>query len=457
MSKVVFRTQKPIRCLYRPARNFAGGIHHCLLFVLLCGWSLASGQETAVSENLTSWNSFQNSGNCQIPFALPTQWQDGHEAVAWRSTIEGYGQSSPVIQGSLVVVTSTSGPNKEVFHITGYDLTTGTSLWSKRYENPSPEENNTYVSRAAPTPVIDSKGVYCLHEGGVLVALGLDGNELWQRNLVAQFGPIKARHGLAASLEQDDDRIFVWIERGEAPYLMAVEKKTGETIWKVAGLGSTTWGSPRLVPFNDEHHLVCSASGMVAGFAPETGKKLWEIRDLSNNTSSTPIPAGANRFFIGASDGRGEESSTAANSNGLVEIELASDGTYSAKFLWRAEKASCSFGSPVIAAGRVWIVNRTGALYQLALETGEQLSTSRLKAGSIWSTPLFDDQHLFFFGQKGTTSVVDLTSGKEVASNELWTQGSTDPATSSDQIQYAAAAANGILLIRSGSEIVALR
>src|SRR5690606_15477000 len=146
-------------------------------------------------------------------------------------------------------------------------------------------------------------------------------------------------------------------------------------------------------------HLVCSASGKIVGFDPLTGQRLWESAEIANNTSSTPVPAGSGRFFLGASEGRGEGSAaTAANASGLVQILAKEDGSYHAEFVWRVDKANCSFGSPVVAAGKVWIVNRSGALYQLDLETGERLSVSRVKSGSIWATPLVDPQHIYFFG-----------------------------------------------------------
>ncbi len=68
----------------------------------------------------------------------------------------------------------------------------------------------------------------------------------------------------------------------------------------------------------------------------------------------------------------------------------------------------------MIAAGKVWIVNRTGALYELDLETGKQRNLSRLKSGSMWATPLSDGGRLFVFGQKGTTSVVSTEAVSKI-------------------------------------------
>jgi outer membrane protein assembly factor BamB len=406
------------------------------------------------------WCCFQNRGE-PVSFELPTTWGTGSNSLAWQAEIAGYGQSSPVVFANTVFVTSTSGEKKEQFHVTAFELTTGKLIWTVSFDNPTPEENNSYVSRSAPSPAVDEAGLYVINEGGLLAALDHRGALLWKRDLVAEYGMIKARHGLASSLEQDGDSLYVWIERGEDPYLMSVSKKTGESNWKVPGLGATTWGSPRLISVGDSWHLVCSANGRVVGFDPSSGAKQWELTGVANNTSSTPMPAGKGRFFLGASDGRGEESAAnAQKSNGLVQVAAGADGQFEASFIWRADKATCSFGSPVIAGEKVWLVNRTGALYRLDLETGEQLGVGRVNSGSIWASPLSDSHHVFLFGQKGTTSVVAVESGEEVATNSLWESSletAGGPSNSSAHVQYAAAASQGWLLVRRGDRLYAIR
>lgn len=406
-----------------------------------------------------TWPQFLNGGKCVTDTQLPTTWAPDSSNIAWQAELTGYGQSSPVSDGTHVFVTSTSGPNKETFHVASFSLASGEQIWQADFVNPSPEENTSYVSRAAPTPALDNTGVYVSNEGGLLASLDFSGKVTWQRDLVAEFGPIKARHGLAASLQQHENLLFIWIERSEQSYLMAVDKASGETVWKVDGLGATSWSSPMLLDVENNQHLICSASGKIVGVDPQTGKRLWELTDISNNTSCTPIPIGNGRFFIGASDGRGEENDgKGAASNGLVEVSKK-DESFIASFVWRAEKASCTFGSPIVAANSVWIVNRTGALYQLDLDTGKQLSVGRVKSGGIWATPLVAADKLYLFGQKGTTSVVSIPDAKEIASNNLWNASSDqagEPNTNS-HVQYAAAVAGETLLIRRGDRLYALR
>lgn len=404
------------------------------------------------------WTGFQNGGRLTTS-SLPESWDATGKNIAWKIALEGYGQSSPVIFNDQVFVTFTSGANKDKYHIAAYALKDGAKLWQQDFSNPTPEENNSYVSRAAPTPVVDSNGVYVSFEGGLVVALASDGKIRWQHNLVEKFGPIKARHGLAASLEQDNDHLFVWVEREEKPYILALNKNTGDVVWNAQGVGATSWSSPRLLNVAGKQQLLCSASGKIAGYDVATGNKLWEFADIANNTTCTPIPVGDGLFFIGASDGRGEQGGgKTAASNGLVEIKPTSDGKFEVGYKWRAEKATCSFGSPIVAANKVWIVNRSGVLYQLELETGKQVSAERIAAGSVWATPLATNNRLYLFGQKGLTSIVDLSNAAELTTCTTWEDASeAAPAAMGGAVLYAAVSAGDTLLIRRGDALFAIR
>lgn len=414
------------------------------------------GTQLLAADN--SWTSFQNGGRL-LTNTLPEAWDASGKNIAWKISLEGYGQSSPVVFKDQVFTTFTSGSNKEKYHVAAFSLKDGAKLWQQDFVNPTPEENNSYVSRAAPTPVVDEQGVYVSFEGGVVVALTADSKIRWKHNLVEKFGPIKARHGLAASLEQDKEHLYVWVEREEKPYILALKKATGDVVWNSPGVGATSWSSPRILTVAGKQQLLCSASGKIAGYDLATGSKLWDFSDVANNTTCTPIPVGDGLFVIGASDGRGEQGGgKTAASNGVIQVKPTDAGKFEVGYKWRAEKATCSFGSPIVAGNRVWIVNRTGVLYQLDLETGKQISAERVSSGSVWATPLATDTRLYLFGQKGLTSIVDLANASELSTCSTW-EDPTDapPAAMGGAVLYAAVSAGDTLLIRRGDAIFAVR
>lgn len=404
------------------------------------------------------WKSFQNGGALTSPKTLhniPTQW-DSKSGIRWTLDLKGYGQSSPVVDGDQVYLTTVTGDMKNNFQLLAIEKKTGKVRWTKDVANPTPEKSSSYVSRAAPTPACDANGVIAFYEGGLVVAYSRAGEPRWELNLVSEYGPIKARHGLSSSLEQNEDHVFAWVEREDKPYLLAIEKKSGKVVWKSEGLGATSWSSPRLVPVDSGHHLVLSGIGRIAGYDPQTGKKLWTFDQISGNSTPTPIPIGEGRFLIGASTGRGEQTSgKAARSNGLIQIKQE-NGTYSASFAWQAEQATSTFGSPLAHNGHAYFVNQSGVLFCLDLKTGKQLYAGRVKS-SIWATPIGVGENVYLFGKDGTTTVVGAGSTFEKKfTNPLWTSSATPaqgPGGFGGPVLYSGVMSDDCLLLRRGDKL----
>lgn len=402
------------------------------------------------------WTKFQ----CGTPSGLdaemaPLTWSPDKNLL-WKVDLTGYGQSSPVTWGSHIYVTSISGPKKEQCHVTAYDLPTGKQVWQHTLEAASQAESNNYISKAAPSPTVDARGVFCFFEGGNLVALTHDGDVRWSRDLVKEFGALESRHGLSASLEQADDRLFVWVERQAEPYVLAVDKESGKDLWKVPGVGATSWASPRLIPVAGGPHLVLSGIGSVKGLDPQTGQELWKLSGIVGNSTPTPVPAGEGRFLIGATQGRGEgEGGKAAESNGLVAVRKTDDGKFQAEFVWRSKRSTSSFGSPMTHDGQAYFVNASGVLFCHDLETGEEKYSNRL-ADSMWATPVALGKRLYFFGKGGTVSVIAAGAEFEkLAENATW-ESAAPPAEGNARPQfggpvlYAAVFARDRWLLRRG-------
>ena len=433
-------------------------------FICACAALLAAGDHAG------NWPVFLGPNVLSVDAAeLPTEWSPTRN-VAWKTKLSGYGQSSPVVWGDHVYVTTVEGPMKDVCRVAAIDMATGVERWSAEFAACTKVTNNNYVSRAAPTPAVDADGVVVFFEGGNVVALGHDGHERWTRELVADFGAIKSNHGLASSVAQDAERVFVWVEREESPYLLALWKSSGDTAWKVDGPGATAWSSPSLLEVEGRTQLVLSASGSLTSHDAATGRRLWRLEGLSGNTSPTPRAVGDGKLLVGATVGRGESGGGgAAASNGLVRIASQGD-EFSTEYVWRCKRATSSFGSPAAHAGLAYFVNATGVLFCLDLETGEEVYAERI-ADSIWATPLAVGDRIYFFGHDGTTTVVAAgREFKKLAENRLWQEDDVPegPAATpssdgkglppqSSHVLYAAAAVPGALLMRRGDTLYCVR
>jgi outer membrane protein assembly factor BamB len=417
----------------------------------------------------TVWPGFLGAGAKPVdPATIPLTWSP-QQNVAWKADLPGHGQSSPVIWKQNVYVTSVEGPQKDKYHLRAVHLADGKPLWVQSLESSDKVENTQYVSRSAPTPVVDAAGVYAFFESGDVLCVSHDGQQRWRRSLSRDYGKFESRHGVAASPVQTEHAVILLLDHQGPSCLLALNKADGALLWKTDRSSRTSWSSPYLVNAHDRAQVVCSSSGSVDGYDAASGELLWSYTEVGGNTMATPASYAPGRFLIGASAGREGESARADDarkSNLAMEIELVG-GQPRPKVLWRTEEAAPSFGSPMVHAGHAYWVNRSGVVYCLDAATGEPRYTQRLKQ-SCWATPLGAGDRIYFFGKDGLTTV--LAAGPEVkvlAENTLWQTeepsatgaAGTSPngTVSTGRILYGVAAVNGSLLVRAGDMLYCLR
>src|SRR5690606_2002655 len=103
-------------------------ILHCFLTMgLLATASSAHGGELGAE-----WRSFRgpNSSGYQPDAQVPTHWnvEDGTN-IAWRAELPGRGVCGPIIVDGKVIVTASSGINRDRLYVAAFDEETGKPLW----------------------------------------------------------------------------------------------------------------------------------------------------------------------------------------------------------------------------------------------------------------------------------------------------------------------------------------
>lgn len=420
------------------------------------------------------WPGFLGAGNdAGDASSLPLQWGP-EKNIAWTVDLPGHGQSSPVAWDGRVFVTSVEGPNKDHCLVHCYQISDGSLLWKASIDSSDPVKDSLYVSRAAPTPVVDGNGLYAFFESGDLVAYTLDGKQRWKRSLSEDYGKFKNEFGLGASLAQTDDRIFALVDDDGPSYVVAIGKNDGEVLWKRDRTPRRSWSSPAIITVDGKPQLVVSSAGPVIAYDPETGADLWEYSSVGGNTGTTPIDLKQGRIMIAAGEGRdGKDVELARKSNVVLQIERGEHG-YSAKPVWYAEGAAPSWASPIEHQGCTYWVNRAGVVFCFDTQSGA-LNYKQRTAQSCWATPFPAGDRVYFFGKDGTTTILASGPKFEVLSeNKLWDPESLKPkedagkgepteerrqaaAQFSGPIQYGYSVVGGNLLIRTGEKLYCVR
>lgn len=381
------------------------------------------------------WSAFRGDGNSVTGHPLPIKW-DGAESLRWSADLGGYGQSSPIIWGNRVLVTSMVGAERKNHGLVEcFALDTGKQLWERRFECAQTLKVSDYSSRGAPTPAADGERFYVFFESGNLAALSHQGEVLWERALTADYGEFKGNHGLGSSLALSEQAVLALVDHDGPSYLLALEKDTGKTKWKAERPQNVSWTSPIVVGSGAEQQVFVNAGGRLDVYQASTGAPLYHVTGLEgNNVPSATVSA--DYVVVGA---QGTSSNLAIRRGGNGDVT-------DSHIAWRADGVTSSFASPLIYRGMVYFVSRAGVATCLDLKTGEQLWQHRL-GDSCWASPLASGDHVYFFTKGGTTVVLAAErERKVVAENRL---------PCKDRV-YGVATAPSTLVIREGTRIYAL-
>ena len=367
---------------------------------------------TAVGAQAVPWRQFLGNGSRSLHSGerLPTEWADQHN-VAWRTTVPGYGQSSPVVIRDQAIVTGVEGPHKESLVVTSINLASGEPLWSKRFGSSQRIEESDMVSTAAPTPAAHGDTVVAFFETGNLLAISLEGERLWERRLTEEYGEFRGRHGIGSSLRICRAGLLALVAHDGPSYLICIDPEDGRTVWKTERPKGVSWSTPTTVEHAGREFVLVSAGGALEAYATEDGSLLWVLDGLDGAfiASPTPVKGGA---IVGSS----MKGKTAA-------VRFGSDALSFPEVVWHAQEASSYFSSPLVHRDRVYMTSKAGIAFCLRADTGESVWHSRLE-GQCWASSIGVEDHVYFFGVDGVTDVV--RAGNEfvrVASNRLSVEG----------------------------------
>jgi outer membrane protein assembly factor BamB len=358
--------------------------------------------------------------------------------------------------------------------VTACSLTEGTVRWTHTTPTSDPVENGTFVSRAAPTPVVDEQGVYAFFESGDVVALTHDGKSRWSSSLSAKYGKFENTYGLAASPVLHGNRLFLLIDHPGPSYVMALQRETGVERWRITRTSRGSWTSPLLMQIAGRPQLVCSSAGTVDGYDVEDGQLLWSHTGIGGNRICSPTIAGEGTLLIGSQTSREfADTESVKKANMALKVTFR-DSVWSTEVAWRSEDAVPGMASPIAHHDCAYWINRSGVITCLDATTGRVHYTERT-AQSCWATPVGLGDRVYFFGKDGLTSVI--AAGPEfklLAENRVWNPESVKPDQSIIDREadpkrkagaamhalpeiYGVAVISGSLLIRTGTDLYCVR
>ncbi len=272
------------------------------MLIALCLFALAFSATAAE----TDWPMFRGPDRTDVSKekGLLKSWPEGGPPLTWKTEGTGIGFSSVSVVGDKVF---TMGDVKTDCFLFGIDRKKGGKLWELKVG----KSGGNYQGPRC-TPSMDGELVFGLGQHGDLVcASAKDGKEVWRKNLPKDFGGRSGGWNYTESPLLDGDRLIV-TPGGSSATMVALEKKTGNVVWKGTVEGGDTAGYASVVIANFggvKQYVTLMANGLVS-FDAKEGKMLWRYGTkgdrFGGNTANIPTPIiSGDHVFASAGYGRG--------------------------------------------------------------------------------------------------------------------------------------------------------
>jgi len=366
---------------------------------------------------------------------LLKQWPEGGPPLVWKGDGLGEGYSSMAIVGDRIYSMGDKGDSS---YLTCSDRATGKFLWESKVG----KQGGNYKGTRC-TPTVDGDRVYALGQFGDFVCCdAATGVERWRKNFQKDFGGRNGGWNYTESPLVDGDKL-VCTPGGNDATMVALNKLTGEVIWKGVVPGGDTAGYASMViseATGVRQYVQLMANGLV-GFAAADGKLLWRYGEagdrFGHNTANIPTPivhgdyifatagygrGGALLKLVGTAEGiKVEEvyfSNLVKNRHGGVVLvgdyiygDLDDSGNpwcaewKTGKVRWKKDKRGEGHGSAAMtyADGRLYLLYQNGfvALLDASPDAYHEISIFKLPEPKreCWSHPVVLDGKLYVRSQ----------------------------------------------------------
>ncbi len=371
---------------------------------------------------------------------LLEQWPAEGPEMLWSVEKLPQGHSSMTIAYNTIYLTGTIDT---LDYVVALDMN-GNLKWQKPYGR----SWNKSFPRSRCTPTIENKRLYISSGIGDLACVdAMNGDMIWQLKASDKFAGSYGPWGIAESLIVKGEKLF-FTPGGNETTMVALNKNTGETIWKSESLkDNPSYTSPLWIEDGDKKQIVNVSQNYIFGVNPDDGTIVWKFSYgefagppyHSNINTNTPLFY-KNALFV-------------TNGYNHTNLMLELDNAWKNVILkWKTNDLDTHHGGVVKVGGYIygsnWINNGMGNWVCLDWETGElKYETKWFNKGSIITA----DGMLYCYDEKfGNIGIAKATPDEfKVISSMKITLGEKGPFWSHPVIK------DGILYVRHLDAVMA--
>jgi outer membrane protein assembly factor BamB len=300
------------------------------------------------------------------------------------------------------------------------DRPTGKILWRRSVAPAKIEAVHAISSPAAATPSTDGERVYVYFGSYGLVCYDLDGKPMWERQFPLADNP----YGASASPILAGE-FLVLNHQGKDSYLLAVDRRSGRTVWKTdRSLFQYGWSTPVHWHHDEVDEIVVLGGDFQPGqrlmvYNLADGAERWWVGGLPPCGKSTPV-VGDGLLFLAAPDiiletaaeRRNPERAAQFYANSAARVMAVRPGSRGevsgANIAWSEKQGVPGVPSPLYYNGRLYTVKNGGIVFCRIAKTGALVYRGQLGApGYYYASPVAADQKIYLASEEGLVVVLE--------------------------------------------------
>ncbi len=359
-------------------------------------------------------------------------WATTPPIPAWRVPVADGGYSGPAVAGGILYFVDYNKKSKEDV-VRAIDMATGKDKWTANY--PDAAQENYGYNRS--TPAIDNGMLYYINSAGDVYCLKqADGSLVWQKSLIKDYGGQKPDFMFSMSPFIDGNKLII-VPGGPEKAVVALDKRTGETIWIGGGSDKAGYATPTVVTINGIKQYVVITGKNLIGVDAEKGTLLWSYPWPTQYDVNAPVPiiVGDSSIFI-----------TSGYNHGCALVDIK-DGQATAR--WVNKEITSRMTTPLLIGGLIYCTTESGNVVCLDPTTGK----------ALWKQPGFEQGGLLAVDgavivEDGKNGDVALTTMNKDGYTLL---GKTSPFVGASNCWAPPIFADGCLIVRSKTELVCIK
>jgi outer membrane protein assembly factor BamB len=361
-----------------------------LLSVTACGL-LTAGVWAA---DWPQWRGVNRNGHSSEK-GLLKEWPTEGPKLLWQVNDLGRGYATPSVAGGRIYLMANQGLEDEF--VIALSVADGKKVWSTKIGKVGNPDQKPNFPAARSTPTVDGAAVYALGSDGDLVCLeSATGKLRWKKSLRADFGGLAPTWAYAESPLVDGDAL-VCVPGGSDATIVALDKRSGNTIWKSSVPGGGMAGYASVITDivgGIKQYVAYLASGVV-GVEAKTGRFLWKYEKTKGSmgmSMATPV-ASEGYVYSGATRVGG----------GAVKLAVV-EGAVTAEEAYFDPKLPTAIGGTVLVGP--YLYGTSQAMMCVEFKTGQVKWTERgIGAASL----AYADGLLYLHGEGGDVALVEAS------------------------------------------------